>query len=403
MNPFPKLLYWGDVPVAPTGAGAILLYRLLEAWPPDRLMLCAPCANDDHPLAAVLKVKPPGAPLARLFHSRVAKPWMTVLTLWSRAHIRLRSGAPPNWLAAAEREFKPEAILTIGVAGSWMDAAALARHRKIPLHLIVHDDGHFNFFWIPPLTSWGDSLFGDVYRHAAARYCISPTMERDYGRRYGVEGHVLWPSRGRHSRAYPSPRSRSNHSSRSGSVFYAGSISEQGFTELDAVARELRVKGHRLIAYTASRPNFFTPQFLEMRAPVSSDKLIQILHNEADLLLLWTTFEAGCRPAARSLFPSKMVDYTAAAVPVLVVAPPDASITSFVSERNGWRPYLTEPAPKEVADTADRIINDSNLWLQLAEETIAAGQENFSFEANFATLRQAIAESVWPAAPAAPL
>src|SRR5687768_11524044 len=36
----PRLLYVGDVPVEPTVAGAAVLYRLFDGYPPDRLVIC---------------------------------------------------------------------------------------------------------------------------------------------------------------------------------------------------------------------------------------------------------------------------------------------------------------------------------------------------------------------------
>jgi hypothetical protein len=36
---WPRLLYWSDLPVSPTHAGAMLMHRLLKGWPAERLMV----------------------------------------------------------------------------------------------------------------------------------------------------------------------------------------------------------------------------------------------------------------------------------------------------------------------------------------------------------------------------
>src|SRR5262249_40197972 len=158
-----------------------------------KLLICAPGTLADEPLPGVKRVEPPRAPLEFLFRSRFAYEWMTVLTLWGMILRTAVRGRPPRWMASAIEDFAPQAVLTVGIAGSWMGADALARHLKIPVHLIVHDDHHYAFFWMPYLRAWGGRVFGKTYRRASSRLCISEPMEREYLRRFGVSGQVLLP------------------------------------------------------------------------------------------------------------------------------------------------------------------------------------------------------------------
>lgn len=63
-----------------------------------------------------------------------------------------------------------------------------------------------------------------MYRHAEERFCISPTMEIYYHALYGVNGKVIYPSRGKDDQIYPVV-SKSNFRSTVGLKYcYAGSL-----------------------------------------------------------------------------------------------------------------------------------------------------------------------------------
>lgn len=380
----PRLLYIADLPVAPTQAGAILLYRLLEQWPADKLMVCTPFARTDCPLPGVRKIEPPRAPLSRLFYSRVAYEWMTTLTLFGMLKRRLRGGRPARWLARAVAEFSPEAVLTVGLAGAWMEADSVSREAGIPLHVIIHDDHHYARFWIPGLRPWGEKLFGETYRRATSRLCISRPMERAYRERFGCEGQVLLPSRGRASVSFDAPRSGGFAQSGQLKVFYAGSVYGKVFEELKLLAGVLAAGGHRLILYTPSNlPPGFEPGHLEIRAPLSSSELVRQLHEEADLLLLLTSFEPGLMEVIRTQFPSKMVDYTAAAVPILVVAPEQSGIADYLREWPTAAQLVCDPAPDGVRAAVDSLAADPEGMLALACGAAQAGQDDFGYETSY--------------------
>lgn len=380
----PRLLYIADLPVAPTQAGAILLYRLLEQWPAEKLMVCTPNACTDCPLPGVQKLEPPRAPLERLFYSRVAYEWMTTLTLFGILKRRLRGGRPPRWLARAVADFSPEAVLTVGLAGAWMEADSVSRAAGIPLHVIIHDDHHYTRFWIPRLRPWGENLFGETYRRATSRLCISRPMERAYRERFGCEGQVLLPSRGRASVSFDAPRSGGFAQSGQLKVFYAGSVYGKAFEELKLLAGALMAVGHRLILYTPSNlPPGFEPGHLEIRTPLSSSELVRQLHEEADLLLLLTSFEPDLMEVIRTQFPSKMVDYTAAAVPILVVAPEQSGIADYLQERPTAAQLVCGPSPDGVRAAVDSLAADPMEMLALARGAAQAGKEDFGYETSY--------------------
>jgi len=376
----PNLLYWADLPVSPTAAGAILLHRLLEAWPPEKLMVVTPDAVKGCPLPSVRKYEPPRSRFARLWHTRLGKYAMSLDTLQQMARMKARGGGAPPWLRRSIDEFRPDAVLTAGVAGAWIHAAGLARRLGIPLHMIVHDDHHYAYFWLPQLEPFGERLFGRAYRQAVSRLCVSAPMERTYERRFGVPGEVLLPSRGRESAFFRKPPARVDSPIARAKVFYAGSVYGKGFEVLDEIAGALQTKGHRLIVYSPSVPTAFQPQSLEIRAPLPSADLVKVLHDEADFLLLLTSFAPENREVVTTLFPSKMVDYTAAAVPVLVVAPDYACITDYIRHRPGAGHLVTSQRGADVLAVVEELVRDAAKRQALAEGAVAAGLEDFSYD-----------------------
>lgn len=363
------------------------MHRLLKAWPADRLMVVTPQANTTCDLAGVRTAEPPPAPLKRLFGTRFASLWTTALGTKILVETKLRRGAPPQWLAGPVRDFAPEAVLTVGVSAAWIGADGLSRHLGIPSHVIIHDDHHYAEFWCGPLKPFGEKLFGKTYRRATSRLCISWPMEREYERRFGVPGGVLLPSRSAKGVVFSKPRASLQDPIRSGKIFYAGAVSSQSFREMDAIAGILKGKGHQLIIYSGIKPPpGFTPQYLERRPPVSAAELVEIerLHEEADMLLLYSDFSSSAREVVKTLFPSKLVDYTAAAVPIVVVAPEDTCITDYVRSRPTVAELVIGNDPAKVASAIEQLLAQPDRRKLLAEGAVAVGMEDFDHAKVFA-------------------
>ncbi len=75
-----------------------------------------------------------------------------------------------------------EGVLTVAHGFGWLAAAGIARKRKVPLHLMVHDDWPRVADIAPRFRKWLDERFAGVYRQAQSRLCVSPAMSRAYRR-----------------------------------------------------------------------------------------------------------------------------------------------------------------------------------------------------------------------------
>lgn len=187
----PRLLYVGDIPVAPSVAGALALYRLLRHYPTDRLaclQLRGSSVPSDRLPGAVYEVD--ALIFDRLLRTRFAGALRPLSQLLRRTNL-----SRARRLAA---DFGAEAVLTLAHGDGWLTAAAVANEMGLPLHLIVHDAEH-HWGGAHPLTGrlvrrW----FRDAYRGAASRLCVSPKMSAHYRALTGCPGEVLYPMRWDH-------------------------------------------------------------------------------------------------------------------------------------------------------------------------------------------------------------
>src|SRR6185295_17741420 len=62
--------------------------------------------------------------------------------------------------------FECEGVLTVAHGFGWLAAAQIANQRRVPLHLIVHDDWPRVAGVAPPFCNWLDERFSTVYRQA---------------------------------------------------------------------------------------------------------------------------------------------------------------------------------------------------------------------------------------------
>jgi glycosyltransferase involved in cell wall biosynthesis len=321
----PRLVYIADVPVQPTVAGAGLVYRLLQDYPVGKLLVV-----EGWPAISAPDRRLPGVAYRQF-------------ALWpQRGRTRLKTLAVPWLILSApayggrlRRElssFDPEAVLTVAENYAWLAAAQLAKNAGLPLHLIVHDHWVSLLDVHPTVKPRLDRLFGRLYRGAASRLCVSPFMEEEYGRRYGVAGEVLYPSRPKDCPSFQ--RLPQTYSKKAGPLVgaYAGRIMIPGYARLIAdAARRLEERGGSLLLFGPCSPQDLKRWGLDRQnvfpqGLTDPTELIARLRKEADFVFVPMAFDAGGADYnMRVGFPSKLVDYTAAGLPLLIWGPGDCS------------------------------------------------------------------------------
>lgn len=372
----PRLLYVGDVPVEASYHGSALLYRLLERYPADRLMIVEGNVFRPGTTRRLPHVRHRTIDIAnrRLLNSRLHN-WYSRVLLW-------RSSAIAARIDRSLEGFAPEAVLTVAHGYLWHAAARFAECHRLPLHLIVHDD------W-PRLVAESarahvEREFALVYRQAASRLCVSPFMAEEYERRYGVKGTVLLPSRA-HGAAAVDCVPAAGDGARSGPVFaFAGTINSPGYVLLlRALAEALGPFQGRLRIYgpltrEQATAAGLTADNISLEGLVSSAELLARLRCEADVLFVPMSFAAADRWNMRMSFPSKLTDYTAVGLPLLICGPAECSAARWAAANPGVAEVVTSDDPAVLRPAIDRLCRDAGYRARLASAAQRIGSRDFS-------------------------
>jgi glycosyltransferase involved in cell wall biosynthesis len=209
-------------------------------------------------------------------------------------------------------------------------------------------------------------------------------MEREYRERYGVEGTVLYPSRGSDCPLFSVVPLHVRDKLQTPRVAYAGSlygaISER---PLQLMAQALFNNNGRLLIYgydETSRSKMPLLNFpnVEFRGRIPSRQLIEALRCEADFLYLPMSFEPSMRTHMRLSFPSKLADYTAVGLPIIVHGPSDCSGVQWANEYPRAALAVTENTIGALSRVICLLLSNSNLRERLGQGALQVGSEFFS-------------------------
>ncbi len=376
----PRLLYVANVPVEASYHGSALLYRLLQDYPPDSLLVVESslCLSQPERRLPGVRYAVLPAGIARLYRTRFA-------TLYSSFQF-LRAASWTKKVAALLGAFKPEAVLTVAHAHLWLTAASLAEQRKWPLHLICHDEITNTVMHLPALRDRVNDTFGAVYRQASSRLCVSPYMRDDYLGRFGADAQVLYPSRAADVPIFEAPPDHLAALPQGLRVAFAGTINSSGHVELlRQLAAALETQGGKLLLYGPITPasahsNGLCGRNVELRGMLPSHELIATLRHEADVLFVPMSFAPGDRHAMKTNFPSKLTDYTAAGLPILIQGPAESSAVVWARENPDVAAVVTEASGSSLDAALADLRSQASVRLQLGRTALAVGRRMFSHE-----------------------
>lgn len=376
-NP-PRLLYLGDVPIEPTYAGSALLYRLLDDYLPEHLKIIQAnlIPSQGGPRLTNVSYQTLDFEFPRLQFTRFSENYKA----WNAWRSTKRAASVQKMLSG----FMPEAVLTVTHGCSWLTAAAYARRHQLPLHLILHDE------WSLPqhpkriIRQWAETQFRRVYQQAASRLCVSPFMEELYRKRYGVAGTVLYPARAMDAITYAHPPDRLTESRESLVCGYAGSINSSGYLRaLRDMAEALAdINGSLLIFGPMTRERAaahgLTNANIRWEGMVNSNELIHRMREEVDFLFAPMSFDEQDRYNMEISFPSKLTDYTAMGLPILVYGPSYASAVRWAKENTDAAFVIDSEKMETMNSVVKRLLEDATWRVELAKGAIRAGKHFFS-------------------------
>ncbi len=370
----PRLLYYAGVPVENSVAGAVLIRRLLARYPLNCLQIWQTAP----------KPSQGGLPGADYHH--VPLPFqrlrLTRLASWHSSLVRVLSRVLAARLWPQLKAFNPQAVLSVSHGECWSVAAQVAAIGKIPLHLICHDDFLVSGTGVCPDKVTSHPL-RNTYRNAASRLCVSRSMEEAYRAWFGVPGTVLLPARGDDCPGFdvPAPPPPAD---RPFTCAYAGSVHSLSYQQLlRGLAEALALCGGKLLIYgppsvaQAEMP-LLQRSNIEFRGHLPSSELIRRLREEADCLYLPMSFEPELQTNMRLCFPSKLTDYTATGLPILIQGPPDCSAVRWAQEHPGVAVVVPGDDSQELAARVKELADDYGRRSGMGRVALEVGAREFS-------------------------
>lgn len=390
----PRLVYISDVPVEAHMHGSLLLYRLLQRYPADRLRILEVLAMSD-PARRLADVgyASCGTLFGRVRRSRFSAAFDRFLLL------PLLS---VNWpFDAFWRGFTPQAVLTVGHSIGCLLASRYAASRGLPLHLMAHDDVRR---FLPPAGSRTSTerKFAAAYRYASSRLCVSPKLEEVYRDRYGIEGTVLYPASGDDTPLFDTPSA--GPASGPFTIAFAGNIFSRGQLELLAKASRAlaRIDGRLLLFGPHDRSRLESAgadcSVVVLAGTLKSAELIKVMRSDAHVLLLPWTFDADEVADLSLSFPSKLTDYTATGLPILAWGPAGNPVDVWMKEVPDTLASVTDAAPEALLSALAVLAGDAGRRLQLGRQALIARQRYFSADIAARTFEAALATPDLPAA-----
>ena len=378
----PRLLYIGDVPVEASYHGSALLQRLLSGYPAGKLCIVE-TATPSERARRLPDVEYLSWPIAkqRLLNTRFhphAVAWFS--------RVAARAGAR---ISALVDWFEAESVLTVAHGFGWLAAADFAATQALPLHLLVHDDWPRVVAVRAGFRDWLEESFAHVCREAQSVLCVSPSMAAAYAERYGVATEVIYPLRAIDCPEFDAPPARVEGERRDApfTIAFAGSINSSGYMQaLLALQDTLIAIGGRLLIFgplseDEARQCGLRAPHTTIRGLLNANELMSRLREEADALFVPMSFRLPDRPNMELAFPSKVADYTAAGLPLLIYGPPYCSPVAWAYYNSGVAEVVDTEQTPELAHALARLATDSAHRLALAKKALEVGRQYFAHEA----------------------
>ena len=371
----PRLLYVGDVPVEASYHGSALLHRLLSDYPPERLTIIETATQS----AMSRRLPQVNYLCCQIGNQR----WLnTRFHPYASAWFTQSAKRSAPKITQSLNGFAFESVLTVAHGFGWVAAAAIAERRNVPLHLIVHDDWPRVANVAPAFRNLLDKRFASVYRQAQSRLCVSPAMSRSYGERYGKPAETIYPSRAATCDQYHEPPARLACNDHAFTIAFAGTINSAGYiSALVALQEALKPIGGCLLIFgptTSAEAQQLGLNDADVRGLVSSSELLTKLRNEADALFVPMSFAVEDRINMEMAFPSKLADYTAAGLPLLIYGPNYCSAVTWARENAGIA--MVVDSQPDLRETIALLANNPDTRIALGRRALTAGREYFTHD-----------------------
>jgi hypothetical protein len=301
------------------------------------------------------------------------------------------------------KPFTPQAVVTVTHGYSWLAAAEYALQKKLPLHLILHDDWPGRDLVTSLLRAGAQRLLAHYYRAAASRFCISPAMAQVYQTEFSAPATILYPCSANGAEDYDEPPKAVLRDLTHPVIAFGGTVSGAGQAQaLRVVAEALASSGGKLLLYgpmTRERscalgldlPN------IELQGMLSAATMMRSFRERADVLVIPQTFlERDDRRQSIMSFPSKIADYTAVGLPLLIVAPEFSSLVQWCRRIEGFAEIVTAQQPSAVRAAIQKLMSSPRERQRLAFRALEVHRNYFSHATAWTKFSEALRGATVP-------
>jgi hypothetical protein len=367
----PRVLFLTSEIPQSVNAGSMQLYRVLQGYPADKLMvLGAAPAKDAELLACRYET-------LKLLTYRLA---CTRLRRWFCGLNALIGAADLQVRASCHRvsSFRPELVVTVmDKLSHYKHAWAVARRLGIPLMTITMDDPRTFESAAPLFRKSHERLLRRIYRDASLSLGVSHEMSEFLQTEYGRPSKTFYF--GAPDGMVPRSAAASGMLKVPGQLTlgYAGSMS-LGYREgIEAIGRSLEVAGAVLRVY--SRDQHYLVQHANVRQCgfLRPEELWPEVQSTCDAVLLPYAFEGPILNVYRTHFPTKLSEYCWTGMAVVVTGPETATGVKWALRHPEAALLATSGRPDVLVPLLDRLRDNDDVRVKLAAGAARAALQEF--------------------------
>jgi len=385
----PRVLFFTSEIPQSVNAGSMQLYRVLQGYPGEKLMVMGFPPEKD------AKLLPCRYETVKLLIYRMActrfRHWVSGLnalnTMWEPQLGKSQRIA---------REFQPEVVVTVMDKLSYYKHAwALARRLKVPLITITMDDPETFETAVPPLRWAFQRFLKKMYGEAAVSIGVSQEMCDYLEREFGKKSEVFYFGAPDGIRPRDPEASRQLKKPGRLSIAYAGTFGLGYRDGLAAMIPTLEKVNARILVYTRDQHWLLKHPRIVNRGFYPIEKLWPLIQEEADVLVLPYAMEGLRTSVYRTHFPTKLSEYCWAGMPILAIGPEYATGYRWAKRHPEATVTASSYRIEELEPILQRLSTEGEVRVKLATGAVEAAKKEFDPVRIRKTFHELLQHRIW--------
>ena len=365
---YPKILIISSIIPQNRSAGNILLYRLLQNYPAEKILVIGHESTrwKDEDLLKGVKYCRLESRVFKLGFTRFSKLVRTV-------QIFLPFYKTINKIRKQTKEFNPDIILSVMESYSYYyPAFKYAKSKKIPFSLIIHDQPEEFEPVYQPFQKMQLRKNATIYNSTISKMNISKQMELFLRSHYGTKGDVLYPLPSIYLKPRMNIENKSLRNINSLTIGYAGTPAYGYGFQLEEMIPVLEKLNSKIRFYGSSLPtNLKNCKNIEYGGFDSPERTWDKVKEECDSVILpYTWIEGTYKKLYETHFPSKLPEYLSLGMPVIVIGPKYATGVIWAMENHNDVVSISERNQEEWYTKLKKLIIDAEYRVALGKNSL---------------------------------